>query len=135
MAFVRGREVTQAISRVTFNELIAVEIKDLIGDESADFRTTVERVVDGKTVKVPVRRTRIHGRTVLTRLDEIDALENTIQGLVDGIKKIDPEALASALSQRVRGEQATNAYASSRTKTTSTQTPSSSKRSDRKVGP
>ena len=102
--FVRSREVTSAIQRVTFNELVAAAIKELVGDDSANLRGTV-RMYDGKgTVDVPVARARVHGRVIVTKKDRINAMDNTIHALIDRIKQIDPQALADQLAREQGGD-------------------------------
>ena len=96
-SFVRSREATEALSRVTFNELIATSIKELAGDDSTNLRTQIKLYENGREIDVSVKRTRVHGRITLTHLDRINALQNTIAGIIEGVKKIDPEALSKAI--------------------------------------
>ena len=96
VAFVRSRETTKAISTVSFNELISYRIREIEGDDSHTLRDTETRFDGGQEVKVPVRRAKIYGRYLITELDRITALENTIFKLIDGLKKIDPAAFVAA---------------------------------------
>lgn len=98
--FVRSREVTQAISNVSFNELVATAIKELVGDDGAGKRDTIELFDGNKLLKMAVVKPKIHGRHVTTQLDRINAIENTIAGLITQLKSIDPAALEEALADR-----------------------------------
>ncbi|MCA8938940.1 MAG: hypothetical protein KDB07_03995 [Planctomycetes bacterium] len=100
--FVRSREVTAAIASVSFNELIALQIRTLVGDDTDTLRSTETLYDGGKEVKVAVRRARVYGRYVITQRDRIDAMENTIESLVNGIKNIDPAAFVSAYEDKTR---------------------------------
>ena len=100
--FVRSREVTAAIQNVSFNELIALQIRELVGDDTDTIRSTQTLFDRGQEVQVAVRRSKVYGRYVITQRDRIDALENTIENLVNGIKQIDPEAFVSAFEDRNR---------------------------------
>lgn len=104
--FVRSREQTQAISKVTFNELIAQAIKELVGDSSANLRVTETLYAGGNPVEVSFVRTRSHGRVIYTQIDRLDALENTISKTIDAVRKIDPQALADALNKQAREDAA-----------------------------
>lgn len=97
-AFVRSREVTQSVGNITFNELIATALKELVGDDTASLRTTLKLFDGGKEVDVSVNRARVHGRVIITELDRINAIENTIGGLIRQLKKTDPNSVLSALS-------------------------------------
>ncbi len=104
--FVRSREKTQAISRVTFNELISGAIKELVGDDSANLRITEKRYAGGTEVDISLKRARVHGRVIFTQLDRVDALENTISKTIEAVRKIDPQALANALSKQASDDAA-----------------------------
>jgi hypothetical protein len=99
-SFVRSREQTEALLNTTFNERIQGHITELVGDDSANLRQTVKEFVGGREVEINVVRARIHGRVVRTKLDRITALENTIDRLIEGVRKIDPEALLKQIEDQ-----------------------------------
>lgn len=89
-SFIRAAEVTKALSNVGFDELLSLAIRELVGDDTDTLRETVVMYDGGKGVSVPINRARVYGRHVVTKLDRVNALENTVHGIIKRIKEHSP---------------------------------------------
>lgn len=96
--FVRSRETTQAISLITFNELISTAIKELVGDDGSGKREVLKLYDGNQEYEMSVVKPKVHGRYIITALDRVNAIENTIIGLITQLRSIDPAALEQALA-------------------------------------
>lgn len=99
--FIRAAEVSKALNNVGFDELLSLAIRELVGDDTDTLRETVTMYDGGQGVKVPISRARVYGRHVITKLDRINALENTVQGIIDQIKKHSPREFEDQMAKEM----------------------------------
>lgn len=100
--FVRSREVTQVIQGMSFDDFIADAIREMVGDDTQTLRETIEVFDGSKDVQIPVRKVKMDGRMVMTKMDQINAMENTLAGIVEKIKSIDPKVMEELVNNEAR---------------------------------
>jgi hypothetical protein len=99
--FIRAAEVSKALSNVGFDELLSQAIQELVGEGTDALRETVIMYDGGKGVTVPINRARIYGRHVITKLDRVNALENTVHGIIRRIKEHSPREFEEQMAKKM----------------------------------
>jgi hypothetical protein len=98
---IRAAEVTKALSNVGFDELLSLTIRELVGDDTDTLRETVTMYDGGKGTSVPVTRAIVYGRVVITKFDRVNALENTVHGIIQQIKKHSPREFEEQMAKKM----------------------------------
>lgn len=104
-AFVRSREANRALASVTFEQLIAEQIARNGETESLNKNATSDSATPEGTqpaTQTPINTTNFVSGTdinIPSKIEQLDALQSELEGLVEVIKQLDPDELRDPVQE------------------------------------